>query len=491
MTCINEHTSFDDHSHQLSKKQVERGLRAVIKDGIMSHLMDTFTGGVFLTGLALKLGATNAQIGLLAAILPLSQVFQIPAILLIDRAGSRKKVTISATVLSRLAWLLVAASPFFLTPAQSLWVLIGSVLLFHIAQSIGGCAWTSWLRDLVPEGRLGRFFSLRTRISILLGLCVSLPASRMIDNWQQHSDFQLGGYSLLFAAGFVAGMTGIWFISRVPDITMKARQTDLLTHLKMPFRDVNYRKLISFMAVWNFAINLAVPFFTVYMMKRLGMSMSSIMIMTILGQIANLLFLGLWGKWADHFSNKSVLAVSGPLFMCTIFAWTFTSVADVNLFTWPLLAVIHVVMGASRAGVTLATGNIGMKLAPRGEATVYLVALSLSNALAAGSAPIIGGKLADLLAQNRFSFILQWVSPQGSFMVQPINFRHWDFLFGLAFLIGLTALRLLARVEEKGNTDRNLIVREFMAFFRLPFRLLSRFLGNRRSVPDGMLDGSG
>lgn len=52
-----------------------------------------------------------------------------------------------------------------------------------------------------------------------------------------------------------------------------------------------------------------------------------------------------------------------------------------HMFTFPLLIIIHIFMGISMAGVTLASGNIGLKLAPKGGATAYLAANSLVNSL--------------------------------------------------------------------------------------------------------------
>jgi len=62
----------------LTEEEVQSGLRSVIKDGLASQTMATLTGGVFLVALALKLGASNLVIGLLAAIPPLTQLIQIP-----------------------------------------------------------------------------------------------------------------------------------------------------------------------------------------------------------------------------------------------------------------------------------------------------------------------------------------------------------------------------------------------------------------------------
>jgi len=52
----------------LTEGEIQSGLRAVIKDGMASTSMVTLTGGAFLVAFALKLGASNLVIGLLAAI---------------------------------------------------------------------------------------------------------------------------------------------------------------------------------------------------------------------------------------------------------------------------------------------------------------------------------------------------------------------------------------------------------------------------------------
>src|SRR3546814_997337 len=73
----------------------------------------------------------------------------------------------------------------------------------------------------------------------------------------------------------------------------------------------------------------------------------------------------IWGRIADRFRNISVLAVAAPLFVLCIFGWTFTSFPGPHALTMPLLFLLHVVMGLALAGVTLASGNIALKLSDR------------------------------------------------------------------------------------------------------------------------------
>src|SRR5262249_32830047 len=139
-------------------------------------------------------------------------------------------------------------------------------------------------------------------------------------------------------------------------------------HLRLPFQNHNFRMLMNFLIAWNFAVNLAAPFFTVYMLKMLHYDMVFVVAITLMSQMVNVFSLRVWGRYSDRYSNKTVLGICGPLFMVCVFLWTFTTFPEKHFLTTPLIILLHVLMGISTAGVTLASGNIALKLAPREEA---------------------------------------------------------------------------------------------------------------------------
>lgn len=237
-----------------------------------------------------------------------------------------------------------------------------------------------------------------------------------------------------------------------------------------------------FLGSWNFAVNLAAPFFTVYMLKRLELDMSFIIAFAVLSQLTSFAFLRIWGRFSDRFSNKSVLRVSGPLFMLCILAWTFTTMPEKYILTIPLLVAIHIFTGISTAGVTLASGNIGLKLAPKGQATAYLAANSLVNSLAAGIAPVLGGRFADFFAGRELSLTVKWLSPGGELIIPTLNFQQWDFFFFFAFLIGFYSIHRLAMVKEIGEVEEKIVVRELISEVRRGMRNFSTVGGLRYMV---------
>ncbi len=469
----------------LTEAQVQSGLNNIIKDGIASQAMGVLTGGAFLIAFAIKLGASNFVIGLLAAIGPLSQLLQLPSIYLVEKIRNRKAITIAAAAVSRLFWLLIVLIPFLFADTLGLGILLVSLVAVSALGAVSGCSWNSWMRDLIPSDILGSFFSRRMRIATGVAIVISLAAAAYLDIWKKlFADYEIHGYAILFLAGFGAGAIGVYFISRIPEPRMPkaAEKVKIFKLLIQPFRDENFRKLIAFLASWNFAVNLAAPFFMVYMLRRLGLSMSFIIALSILSQVVNFAFLRLWGRFTDRFSNKSVLAISGPLFILSILGWTFTTMPEKYILTIPLLVVIHIVMGLASAGIALASGNIGLKLAPQGQATAYLATNTIVNSIAAGIAPILGGKFADLFSGRELAWTLEYTSPTGKFTLPTLNLQQWDFFFALAFLIGLYSLHRLAMVKETGEVEEKIIARELFSEISGQVRTLSSVEGIRQMI---------
>lgn len=469
----------------MNEEELKSGLSYLTRDGVASQIMVTLTGGAFLIAFAVALGASNLVIGLLAAIVPLAQLIQLPSIFLVEKVRNRKVISLIAAGSSRLVWLLIAFIPFFFLGKSAIFLLLILLLLASSFSAVAGCGWNSWMSDLVPMNIRGVFFSKRMRLSLAFSVIVSVCASFFLDYWKTYfPHYEIEGYSILFIFGILVGFVGLYFISKIPEPLMiaKKEKDGIIKTILKPFKDENFRNLISFMCSWNFAVNLAGPFFIVYMLKRLGLSMSLIIALIILSQMMNFVFLRAWGKFTDRFSNKSVLAISGPLFIFSILAWTFTTLPEKHIFTIPLLVLIHLVMGMASAGVSLASSNISLKLAPKGEATSYLAANTFANSLAAGIAPILGGLSADFFAGRELAWTLSYTTPSKIITLPTLNLQQWDFFFFFAFLIGLYSLHRLVAIREEGEVEEKIVAREMFAEVRNQTRILSAVEGVKHMV---------
>ena len=461
-----------------------RVLRLILYDALASEAMGTLTTGVFLVGFAVALGANNFAIGVLAAVPFFVQLLQVPAVLLVERWRVRRDICVFSTAVGR-AFLVGAAAAPLIGGSLAVVALIASLAIYQGMAAIAGCAWNSWMRDLVPSAQYGRFFGRRTAVTTALSVVVALGGGVLIDLWKDYvPEYAVFGYSLLFLVSTIVGYIGVYLLRITPDKPMAPAEKagPALALLVAPLREANFRRLIIFLASWNFAANLAAPFFTVYMLKSLDYPMITILALTTASQLSNIAALGLWGALIDRFSNKSVLEIAAPLFLACTLAWTLTGVPWVKPFTLYLLAVIHVLMGVATAGVGLASGNIAMKLSPAGQATAYLAANAVISAAAAAAAPILGGRFADFFALHQLTLAFTWTGGPEKLTVQVLNFHSWTFFFGIACILGLYSLHRLSLVQEPSGTTDRLVFRDFLLEARRSIHSLSSAAGLLRIV---------
>ena len=437
--------------------------RALVKDAAWASLVGALYGGVILVGFALELGATPFIIGLLAAIPFLAQVAQLPAIALVERLRQRRKIAVIAVSISRLVILALAVIPYVDDPAKQLAALILAQLAITLFGSVGGCSLNSWMHQLLANQPLGELFSRRLFWSTVLASLGALIAGQVVQHWPYGE--RLHAYSVAFAMAGAAGFVSTRYLASVPEPQMPPAGAPLpvLAMIRSPFRDFNFRRVIIFMASWNFASNLAAPFITVYLLRQMGYALGTVTTLWITSQVANALTMYLWGRLSDRLSNKAILAVALPAYFGCLVALPFTAIPGTHVLTLPLIYVIHLVMGAAAGGIGLATGNLGLKLAPQGQGTAYLANVSLVGSLSGGVAAMVGGALANWFSARELALHLNWTSPGGSEQLTVLQFQHWEFLFAISFALGLYVLHALSRISEGREISERVVIQHLAA----------------------------
>jgi MFS family permease len=475
----------------VTPRELNRGIRNLLIDAAAGTAIGALNSGVVLLALALHIGATTFAIGVLAAIPLLTQVLQAPTVKLVERVRQRRLIAVGSIFTARLALPIYATVPFVPDRDAATLVLTLAALAHYGFNAVGACSWNSWMRDLIPADRLGQFFARRSLFATGVSAAATILAAVMLESARGSDALGDRVFAGPYALGFVCGLISSLALARVPEPQMaKTRGSEPLRRLLLqPLRDRNFRSMLRYLASWQFAVNLATPFFTVYFVRELGFGMGFVLVLTVLSQVANVAVVRGWGRLSDRFANKSVLAVATPLFILCIAAMAFTGdIADPTARAAFLIG-LHVVMGAAGAGVGLASGNIVMKLSPAGAATSYMATNALVGALAAGVAPIAGGWMADFFSRRRLELELRWTSPAGVEELVGFAVTHWEFFFLLSALMGLYTLHRLASVEEAGAVERREVVQHIWSSARRSLRNISSVAGLRFAVgfPGGEL----
>jgi MFS family permease len=364
-------------------KELRRALRNSTIDGTASSVTATITGN-YITPFALSLGADAGAIGLLNSIPKLAGTIVQPFVgRFIKFMGGRKPTCNTMTLIGRLLLIPIALIPFFFT-TNPVWWLIGLLSLSQLASNIAVTAWASWIGDLVPQNIMGRFFGRRNSIGGMAAFLTTLGAGVLLT--RLNGTF---GFTTIFLLAVVAGLISNFYLRRIPEPAfhdghqMSSPISEFRSELR---KNHNFKRFIFYISSFYLATYIASPFFAVSMLKDFNIGYEAYAMVIAFNMLAAIISQPYWGRLADRFGDRAVLAV------CAVFA---TLVPGLWLFVQEPVGMMFVYMfsGFAWAGFDLATFNY--LLGATSHKPSYIANYSMLTGLAIVAGPLIGGALAE------------------------------------------------------------------------------------------------
>jgi len=263
-------------------------------------------------------------------------------------------------------------------------------------------------------------------------------------------------------------------ITPEPPMQMGKKPIGFLRSLKVPFEHPAFRRFIAFQFSWHFAVGLAGPFFTVYMIKHLKIGFTWIGLCQNIGVLASLYLVRFWGQWTDRFGNKPILSLCTAAKIFFPLMWLFARPGH------PLYLCFVYLLFAFNSGQKLALLNIVLKLSPEENRAAYLSSRKAFMSLAQALSPILGGSLA--------ATFMMWKVELPLLTIQGL-----PFLFLASGLMRFGAFLMLRGLHEPGAQPVRSMVRvlrqidgfvptdglgSFIYFWSAPVRELSQAVWN-------------
>jgi MFS family permease len=435
-----------ENESEITQKKVKLGLRVSIFEGIFANIHITLTGGMFLTGLALYLGATPFHIGLLSAIPALLTSFSFISVFLINRLSERKTLTVLTSGLGR-GLFFIPAIFLLLNAKLSLSYFLIIIGVFNASLTIANNAWLSWMSDLVPKETRGRYFGIRNTAMGLIGMIVSFSGAKLLDYFKSNGQNSLG-FGIIFGIASVASTIAMILLTRQPEIiidhqiaSLRERQTSEATSNNLsilkrsswnkiiftPLKDKNFRKFLRFVSFWYITSSLASPFYIVFMLQNLKMRYSVVAIYSIIAGIMTFIFQPLWGRAIDRFKSKPILFINfiGVAFLPLL--WIFPN----PNFLYPIWLDAFFT-GILWSGVNLSVFNIVFSLSDNEELKEsYYAIFAAVTGICGFISSIVGGYLAFLLHSFHFQI----------FGLNIVNYQLFFIFAGLSRFVALFFLK--------------------------------------------------
>ena len=380
----------------LPPEDVERAVRLSYAQAMIGAIFAASTGGMFLIGYALKLGATNAQIGLMSTVPMLCIVVQLFSAQLVERGVSRRKLTIASAVMNVLGWGLVISLPYALAHASRdarVMALIAVIALVTTFAYVSGNARASWVGDLIPAENRGMFFGRMTMYAGIIGAVFAIVEGKLLDHLKH---LGIGAFNWLFSIGILFGLIHASLFVPQSDVRTARHESGgkLWALVRETFTNRALMVLMIYTAIWSMQ-SIAGPFYATYLLRDLKMPFLGFGILSGLATVTMLVSSPFWGRIVDRYGSKPVLVACTAVAAPVPLVWIWLS--DLRVI-YAVIPPINLMMGFALAGVSVALSTLIYKVTPAAGRSVQFAVYSVTILLLVSPLPAIGGHLPDWLS---------------------------------------------------------------------------------------------
>ncbi len=451
----------------LSGKPLRRAMSLVTIAWLFGAVWMHAIAGSPLTIFATRLGCSNFEFGLLAAMPFVAALLSLPASVLIDRSGRRNTIFFLGLYPNRLLWFPMALAPIWVITHYgwnyapvAIFVFLALTFLLQAGQGIGGPAWVSWMADVVPDRVRGRYFARRRQIGILTAIPAALIAGWAVDRYAGPSTAPLDALwacAVIFMIAATFGLVDIAVFHFVPHARRPKPRTPLLRMLLHPLKNRRFLWFSAGTATLWFAVAGQGQFVNKYLVDELHLKGVQVQMMVLVGPLlAQLVVLPIWGKTIDRYGKKPAMLISilglvpigcGWVFMREGSAWLGYLLGTLGAALW--------------TGVEVANFNLVIELSgtdsdPKSEGgggTAYVAINAVIVNIAGCLGGLFYGTIAEALSDmTHYNTGLAWLA--------PMSFYH--VIFSVSAVLRLAAVLPMLRVHEP-EAEPTLDALRFMA----------------------------
>ena len=372
-----------------------KALEYSIKDGVAWSVNEGL-GNSYVSPYMIALGGDNFQIGMLTSVPNFIANFSQLATPKFVKKTSRKSLVTSLVLLQALMWVPILSLS-FITRIDGLIIPLLLIFFYTLYLTFGSLArpaWSSWMGDLVPEEERGKFFGRRNEIIGFTGLISMIFAGFFLDLFKGWGGNLFLGFAILFFLAMIARLVSRYYLIKQYEPKFKEDEKYYFSFSQFVKkiwrrgrRPNNFGRFTLYTALVSFAVNLAAPFFAVYMLRDLGFSYTVFILITVSSSLTRLLSMPKWGKFLDRYGTLKTLKIGGFLIPFVPLLWLWSS-NPIYLFA------IEIFDGLAWAAFDLSSFNFVYDVVTRQRREIAFAYFNALNGLGTFIGASVGGLLA-------------------------------------------------------------------------------------------------
>ena len=409
---------------------------------------------------ARTLGASATVLGIIAGMMPLLVIFQIPAANYIARVGFRRFVY--AGWGTRVMFIFVMALvplALFLDAKNRLALMLVLLFCFNLSRGISSSAWPPWITLLVPAGLRGKYLAWDAAVQNSGSFVTFLVAAGCLAGnphpWQ---------FAILFAFSGVTGAISLMFLKRIPDVEMpeEARRSKTRVPWLEMIRYAPFAKLLRTLVGWSIAYGGMTAFTVAFLRAEVGMSEGRILLVSSTAFLGGLSSLGFLGSRLDRLGSKPVLTFAFAAWLIVLAGWIGLAGHLVSM-RLPLVLLLQFLMGLLAALVQMSNTRLAMAVIPAMGRNHFFAIYSVMGNVTLGVAPVVWGLMIDAIGGRA----PQWLG---------LSWNRFTIFFCAAGVAFIVTCLLARRLDEPEAASMEELLREILVESpqRVWFRLWPR-----------------
>ncbi|MDB6030883.1 MAG: Major Facilitator Superfamily protein [Verrucomicrobiales bacterium] len=395
---------------------------------------------------AKTLGASATILGIIAGMMPLLVIFQIPAAQHVARIGYKRFVYAGwgTRVLFIFGMAAVPVTAFFLNETSRLGLLLMLLFCFNLSRGISSAGWLPWITSLVPAPVRGRYLARDAAWVNLASFFSFLLAAFCL-----RSNAQAWQFSILFLFSALMGSMSLVFLKRIPEGTPDDPEST--SKGPVPWGAIisykPFQKLLWLVVAWAMAYGGLSAFTVVFLKIQCGMGEGKILLLNSVFFLGGLCSLVL-GTKLDRLGSKPVLTFAIISWLLIIGGWSMLA-GQVLPLSLGLVLALQFSMGLCAALVNMSNTRLAMAIVPKMGRNHFFALFSVMSNVALGLAPIVWGLIIDAIGKRQS-------------MALGLEWNRYSFFFVASGSVMVVALGFALRLEEPEAASLETLLRELL-----------------------------
>lgn len=401
-----------------------------IMQSLFGAIIMILTGGQFLAGFAIYLGASDNLVGYISLISSISGILLIFSGLLLERFSTRKRLVIILNSIAKPLMASVVLIPILVPKAMQVPALLITLSIAYALNSLMSIAINNWFVHVIPIRIRGRYYAVRQSYAVIVSAIVPIIAGRIMDT----ASDQYIGFVIIYLWAFISIFGENYAFSKIDDVKIDTTDKDKLKLgdvFRIPIKNKEFMAYTFKLMAFYFTLYMSASLIQVYMLRYLGLSYTFISAMTVLSSIVQIFVYPRWGRLGDIYGQELVMDISIWGYALHMGLWALVSKGNVYVFS----TMAHLVGAICGAGFAVGSFNSRYEIIPEKGGTIYEGFYTAIIGLTLLVAPWVGSRIRKEIINIEY-------------IQSHIAFGELRILFAIS-AIGLALLQLYDVVKKR------------------------------------------